>query len=67
MELEIERYGRRYWAVYEDGLLLCVTVYKKGARAVIARIVEGAGKENSTAEVPIRPEPRGSLRSELLA
>jgi len=66
MEFEIERYGR-HWAVYEDGALLCVTVYRKGARAVIARIIEDAGKENSTAEVPTRPEPRGSLRSEPLA
>lgn len=66
MEFEIERHGRRNWAVYEDGALLCVTLYKKGARAVIARIIEGARKENSTAEVPTRPEPHGSLRSEPL-
>jgi hypothetical protein len=25
----------RFWAVYEDGQLLCVTVYKKGALAVM--------------------------------
>jgi len=67
MEFEIERYGRRHWAIYEDGLLLCVTVYRKGARAVIARIIEGAGKENSTSVSPPRPEPRGSLRSKPLA
>lgn len=64
MEFEIERYGR-YWAVYEDGGLLCVTVYRKGARAVIARIIEGAGKENSIAEVPGRPESRGSTQVNL--
>ena len=23
----------RFWAVYEDGQLLCVTVYKKGAHS----------------------------------
>ncbi len=31
----IKKYGRRYWAVYDDrGELVCVTVYKKGAREV---------------------------------
>ena len=29
----IAKYGK-YWAVYVDGTLLCVTVYKKGAQAV---------------------------------
>ena len=28
----------RFWAVYEDGQLLCVTVYKKGALAVMRRL-----------------------------
>lgn len=37
--ITIERYrGRRFWAVYEDGALLCVTVYKKGALAVVGRL-----------------------------
>jgi len=37
--LTIERYGRtRFWALYESGTLLCVTVYKKGAAAVKDRI-----------------------------
>lgn len=31
------KYGR-FWAVYEGEELICVTVYKKGAKAVIARI-----------------------------
>lgn len=52
-----ERYGR-YWAVYEDGSLLCVTVYKKGASAVIERLAPG--KETSArAQVP-QLEPCGS-------
>lgn len=38
MALRLARYSRRFWAVYEDDQLLCVTLYKKGARAVIARI-----------------------------
>lgn len=36
--ITIERYRRtRFWAVYEDGKLLCVTVYKKGANTVKTR------------------------------
>jgi len=27
-------YGSRHWAVFIDGKLLCVTIYKKGALAV---------------------------------
>jgi len=32
--ITISRYKRRNWAVYLNGELLAVTVYKKGARAV---------------------------------
>jgi hypothetical protein len=35
--IRIERY-RRFWAVFENGELLCVTVYRKGATAVAERI-----------------------------
>ena len=35
MKLEITKYGRRFWAVYRDGELLAVTVYKKGAVAIV--------------------------------
>ncbi len=40
--LKYEKYKRRFWAVYEGEELICVTVYKKGAKAVIARITKGA-------------------------
>jgi hypothetical protein len=37
--VSVKRYRRtRFWAVYEAGVLLCVTVYKKGATAVKARL-----------------------------
>jgi hypothetical protein len=37
--LQVTRYPHsRFWAVYEDGQLLCVTVYKKGALAVMRRL-----------------------------
>jgi hypothetical protein len=51
MALTLLPHGR-FWAVYEHGTLLCVTVYKKGARAVIDRIRTGARKEKRSAEVP---------------
>jgi len=51
MNLRLQPYGR-FWAVYEYGTLLCVTVYKKGARAVIDRIRTGERKEERPAEVP---------------
>jgi YD repeat-containing protein len=39
--MTLTRYKRtRFWAVYDAaGQLVCVTVYKKGARAVIARLL----------------------------
>lgn len=37
--LEIERYGK-FWSLKENGALVCVAVYKKGASAVKARIEE---------------------------
>jgi hypothetical protein len=34
MKAAVTRYGARHWAVYYNGQLLAVTVYKKGALAV---------------------------------
>lgn len=39
MAFRLEK-ARRYWAVYEGDTLLCLTVYKKGARSVIERLRE---------------------------
>jgi hypothetical protein len=41
MSIRAERYGR-YWAVYEHGILLCLTVYKKGALALLDRLAKTA-------------------------
>ncbi len=38
--IEVKKYGNRSWAVYLNGELLCVTVYKKGAFAVESKLVE---------------------------
>ena len=51
-EFRIERYGRRFWAVYEDSKLLCVAVYKKGALAVVRRIA-GAEAAELAVEAPL--------------
>ncbi len=45
--LSITKYGDRYWAVWLDGQLLAVTVYKKGATAIataITSLTTHAGK-----------------------
>lgn len=39
-EMTIEPYGDRYFALYDGEELVCVTVYKKGAREVKRRIEE---------------------------
>ena len=37
----------RFWAVYEDGQLLCVTVDKKGALAVMRRLQHARSTDGS--------------------
>ncbi len=38
--MSIHRYGR-FWAVYDAaGLMVCVTVYLKGAREVVRRLTQ---------------------------
>jgi hypothetical protein len=41
--IEITRYGNRNWAVWLDGELLAVTVYRKGARANGTRFSSALG------------------------
>jgi hypothetical protein len=56
-KLTVERYRRtRFWGLYEAGVLLCVTVYKKGAEAVKTRI------ERSAPLPPPRP-PSPSIKA----
>ena len=44
----VTRYShRRCWAVYEDGQLLCVTVDKKGALAVMRRLQHARSTDGS--------------------
>lgn len=42
--MTILRYGSRYWAVYDQaGELVCVCVYRKGAREVVRRLSQMDG------------------------
>ena len=51
MELSISRYKERHWAIYTlDKELICVCVYKKGARNVV-RLMEEKEPLPSSAEV----------------
>jgi hypothetical protein len=54
MTSTIEKYGNRNWAVKIDGVLLAVTVYKKGARAIVEFIEQMviAKQEASESERP---------------
>jgi len=36
--MRIEHYGQRFWAVYDGDVLVCVTVYRKGAQEVMRRL-----------------------------
>lgn len=49
--IEITRYGHRNWAVWLDGELLAVTVYKKGAQA-IAHLVTRLTQPQVTLNLP---------------
>lgn len=47
--IEVTKYHRsRHWAVYLDGELLAVTVYKKGALAVAATLRGLIAKSDTT-------------------
>ena len=35
--MEIRKYGR-YWAVFVEGEMVCITLYKKGALEVLRRL-----------------------------
>lgn len=37
VQYQIERYGR-YWAVRDQGGLVCVTLYRRGAEEVVRRL-----------------------------
>jgi hypothetical protein len=50
----------RFWAVYDEGKLLCVTVYLKGAMAVVERLtgVKPERPKRKKREKPRPLEPR---------
>jgi|GEM_PF-3135707 len=50
MAISLERRGRN-WAVYENETLVCLTVYKKGAKEVVRRLAStGARNPQRTKE-----------------
>jgi hypothetical protein len=57
MAFRLEKARRRNWAVYEDDTLLCLTVYKKGARSVIERLRELSASATRNAKEEIIHEP----------
>jgi len=55
MDLTVEHYGDRAFAVYVNGELLCVTAYLKGARAV-RELLERLWKENLVLSEMVKAE-----------
>ena len=50
----VERYRKtRFWAVYEAGELVCVTVYKRGANVVKERLERQDMREPETDGIEI--------------
>jgi hypothetical protein len=56
----------RFWAVYDEGKLLCVTVYLKGAMAVIERLTgvkpERPKRKKAEKKTPPTPPKPPTLR-----
>ena len=48
--------ARRFWAVYEDDTLLCLTAYKKGGRCIIDRLMQLSASVESDARKEIKNE-----------
>ncbi len=45
MAYRIEKYGSRFFAVYdENDLMICVCVYRRGATEVVRRLQEAANQ-----------------------
>ena len=51
MQTTIEKYGSRNWAVRIDGELLAVTLYKKGARAIVEFVERLTAARGSSEEL----------------
>lgn len=64
--LRFERYRRtRFWAVYEFDTLICLTVYKRGAKALINFWTTGSTTEGPFADLtpPRRNSSERTLRT----
>lgn len=48
----IEKYSGRNWAVYDNsGCLICVTLYKKGAKEVVRRLSDAGTANPSESQI----------------
>ena len=57
--MRCERRGR-YWAVYDKaGRLVCLAVYRKGAREVVRRLTEGRLRPRPAKPLPSRIAKKG--------
>jgi hypothetical protein len=57
LQMKIEKWDRRHWAVYDGPELVCVTVYKKGALEVKRRLESVASPGVETTSNPAFVQP----------
>lgn len=68
MALRVERYGNtRFWALYDGDELVCVTVYKRGARAVQQRLAAQPRRQRAAAAQAAEVEAAARQARELAA
>ena len=65
LQLKIEKWDHRHWAVYDGPELVCLTVYKKGALEVKRRLESVIRSEVETTTSPsfVQPTLESTARS----
>jgi len=57
LQLKVEKWDHRHWAVYDGSELVCLTVYKKGAVEVKRRLESVASPGVETTSHPAFVQP----------
>ena len=60
--METNKYGNKFWALYDGEELICVTVYKKGAEEVKRRLEEVRKARDEEVLEPREVRDSGSRR-----
>ena len=57
LQVKVEKWDQRHWAVYDGSELVCLTVYKKGALEVKRRLESITSPGLATASNPAFVQP----------